>query len=307
MFNFKAGSSLNQFVPQEILEGAFILKTCQRSLALAKSPSQNSLDIPTTYPSGEVVFGEQAYLYLLEIICGLKSKLLGENEIVAQFKQAYHDYLGSDVIDTQVLRVLEKLFKDAKKIRTDYLRGLCQKTYASISRKKMLAAKADQILILGSGQLCEDLINQFKKKLPVTICARNSKRVQELKQQHDISVHSWENLSHTHQYPFIINTIGTKGELIGKGFFSQHVLHTQKLFIDLAHPSPICTHHHYTDHIIGLGDILEEGAASETQKKNQVAKAQKAMEQLVSHRQQNFLKLSKQKKHFAGQSRSQYA
>src|SRR5690606_16003183 len=116
---------------------------------------------------------------LLEIICGLKSKLLGENEIVGQFKASYHNYASTKNKSTELLRIIEKLFKDAKEIRTDYLLGLCQKTYSSIARKHIVSInKADHVLILGSGQLAEDLINQFKKKVTVFISARNTQKVE---------------------------------------------------------------------------------------------------------------------------------
>src|SRR5690606_35521963 len=141
----------------------FILKTCQRTVIVSLEAHSDLLNNCT-----HVNQGTEAYRYLLEVICGLKSKLVGENEIVGQFKDAYKAYLQNGNRDNRLISILEKLFKDAKEIRSQYLVGLCQKTYSSIARKHIVGKQnAKQVLILGSGSLAEDLINQFKKKTEV--------------------------------------------------------------------------------------------------------------------------------------------
>ena len=65
--------------------------------------------------------GQMAYMFLLETICGLKSRMLGENEIVSQFKEAFALYLAKEDKNPYIIQVFEKLFKDAKEIRTKYL------------------------------------------------------------------------------------------------------------------------------------------------------------------------------------------
>src|SRR5690606_32390758 len=131
LWNFPAGT-----LPQEeVCARSFVLRTCQRTLVLAydRSPFEDRAPVPHTLLSGS-----DAYLFLLETICGLKSKLIGENEIVGQFKEAYKMYAQSTLKDTRLLAILEKLFKDAKDIRTQYLIGISQKTYASLTRKHLI-------------------------------------------------------------------------------------------------------------------------------------------------------------------------
>ena len=135
------------------LPGVFSLKTCQRHLIIALG------DIPSPALSGatqcqEMVErrGEDAYHYLLEVVCGIQSRVLVESEIVGQFKQAYGQYLQSPKRQRQLIRILEKLLKDAKEIRTDYLEGVGQKTYAAITRK----------LIFGQGIPKRILINGYR-------------------------------------------------------------------------------------------------------------------------------------------------
>ncbi len=72
---------------------SFVMKTCQRTLVLSFGECNVSKP-QNTEVSHEIYHGTEAYTYLLEIICGLKSKLVGENEIVGQFKTSYKEYVG---------------------------------------------------------------------------------------------------------------------------------------------------------------------------------------------------------------------
>jgi glutamyl-tRNA reductase len=139
LWNFSSGTLHDE----ELMTNAFVLRTCQRTLVLAFDlyPFHH-----TELPKHELVSGNDAYLFLLETICGLKSKLIGENEIVGQFKDAYKIYASSTLKDTKLLLILEKLFKDAKDIRTQYLIGISQKTYASLTRRHLIQKAKANIL-----------------------------------------------------------------------------------------------------------------------------------------------------------------
>lgn len=261
----------------------FVLQTCQRALVLSAG------DVPfeaNKLPAHEYLEGEVAYTYLLETICGLKSKLIGENEIVGQFKEAYKIFAASTIKDTRLLVILEKLFKDAKDIRTEYLIGISQKTYASLTRKHLISRmKAKHIVILGSGALAEDLINQFKKKALVSICARNTQRVNELAQTHGLGVIPWENRFELHNQAFIANTIGFDGILFDADFFQTWSdSNSERLFVDLGGPSSIQTSMSLEDGIVRLQDIFNEGAIVESQKQQQIELARNAMLERASRR-----------------------
>lgn len=282
LWNFTSGS-----IDESELKGfPFVLRTCQRTLVLDFDhfPFNNS-----ELPAHELVTGSEAYLFLLETICGLKSKLIGENEIVGQFKEAYKIYSASTIKDTKLLLVLEKLFKDAKDVRTQYLIGISQKTYASLTRRHFIQkSKANHIVVIGSGALAEDLINQFKKKAQVTICARNSEKVRELAELHKLNVIPWEDRMSLMHTPFIANTVGTDEILFGKDFFSVWGNQSEKLFVDLGSPSSILTDLGLDEGVVRLNDIFNEGAIVEEQKENQIAQAKEAMVLITSKREALF-------------------
>lgn len=266
----------------DISAGHFVMATCQRTLILSYKEAAKS-----NVTSNLNLTGVDAYIYLLEVICGLQSKLLGENEIVSQFKDAYHSFLSDIDRDTRLQRILEKLLKDAKLVRTKYLIGIGQKTYAAIVRKELTDKRgAEKVLIYGSGQLTEDLINQLKKKANVYICARNSERVNELVQLHGIKSYPWnERIQAAGDFAYICNTIGCKHVIWdGEYFNSWQSSHTQKCFIDLGSPSVISTALNRSQDVWRLSDVLSEGAIKEERKKEQIEKARVALQEMAIKR-----------------------
>ncbi len=293
LWNFSTGTH-----PDIELNGkAFILKTCQRSLVLSLS------NFPFKYkdlPSHELQTADSAYIYLLETICGLKSKLIGENEIVGQFKEAYKIYSQSDLKDTKLLLILEKLFKDAKDIRTQYLIGISQKTYASLTRRHLIQkAKAEHVVVVGSGSLAEDLINQFKKKAQVSICARNNSRTLELARLHNLAIIPWEERHTIVNRPYIANTVGTDNILFDENFFAEWKNNnSSRKFVDLGSPSVISTILSINEGVVRLEDIFNEGAIVEGQKQQQIELARLAMLEVAQRRKSLFAE--KLKKNAAG-------
>lgn len=273
--------------PAESIVGqSFELKTCQRTLVLSFSGSPFH---ETIIPDHELVTGAEAYIYLLETICGLKSKLIGENEIVGQFKEAYQHYAASTIKDTKILLVLEKLFKDAKDIRTQYLIGISQKTYASLTRRHMIQkAKASHIVVVGSGALAEDLINQFKKKSKVSICARNEARAHELATLHGLEVIPWSDRHNLSHFPHIANTVGTNEIIFDQDFFNLWANQENRLFVDLGSPSSIRTNLKLESGVVRLDDIFREGAIVQDQKEKQITLAKAAMVQMTKRRHSLF-------------------
>ena len=271
-------------VPELVKHAAcFELRTCQRTLILSYEERPFG---PNDLPLHERAEGQQAYLYLLETICGLKSKLLGENEIVAQFKEAYKQFNLNSERDGRLLLILEKLFKDAKEIRTDHMVGLGLKTYASITRRHLSGRmRAEKVLILGSGQLSEDLINQFKKRCDVYVSARNKTRVTELAAIHGFKVIPWDDKNAWSEFPFIANTIGFEGTLLDETFFSVwQARHINRLMIDLGSPSCLKTSLEASTGLLRLEDILAEGALVEDQKLERLQLARTAMLDIVERR-----------------------
>ncbi len=277
---------LSQNLQIEANGSTFVLRTCQRTLIISTESTEAIL------PNAELFKHDEAYLYLLETICGLKSRLVGENEIVNQFKEAYQSFMQFEDKSTALIQILEKLFQDAKSIRTKYLIGIGQKSYASISRRHLISLQqAHTVLILGSGVLAEDMINQLKKKAKVMITGRNLDRVATLALKHNLEVVDWNNKEAFKTFDHIVNTIGTTEVLFSEIFFYDWYSWTSenRLFIDLGSPSCLSTSFTREQGVLRLEDIFAEGAIRDEEKLLKIREARKFMDVIVEKRRETFM------------------
>src|SRR5574343_131888 len=168
---FPAGTVLNFQGPSDF----FCLNTCQRVIYLGfKLFPLNHLEKQV---SAEVYSGSKAYHHLLKIICGLESKILGENEIVHQFKTSYGEYLKLPYKDSRLIKVLEKLFKDSKEIRSKHLLNVGQHSYAGITRILLEKKSNSNVLIVGYGSMSQNVIKVLKKRFNIYVTGRNPEKV----------------------------------------------------------------------------------------------------------------------------------
>ena len=285
IYNFPA--DFEQISPENSPEGSFFLSTCQRTLVVdAPSGHQSSL-FYTRFKKYTLSQGE-GYQFLLEVICGLKSKLLGESEIVSQFKDGFERYLDNEHRNGLVTRVLQKLFKDAKTIRTEYLKDIGQYSYAGVTKKLIKnRGNENKILLTGSGQLAEDLLKVLHRKFDLHLLARNTQKVKKLKEKYDFKVVPWEEFNEGINFGSIVNTIGKSEEvLFDEAFFKSFLLlNGQKsLFIDLGSPSCISTPYDVANGVIRLTDIFEMSEKLNAQKLDKVDLAINGIKTLSTRR-----------------------
>ncbi len=94
-----------------------------------------------------------AYAVLVEIVCGLRSPLIGETEVQAQFKT----FLSS--LDGQTHRPLltlgQRILADAKLIRHRYLQGFGAHSYAGLVGRHVPAGA--RVVLVGTGALATEI------------------------------------------------------------------------------------------------------------------------------------------------------
>ena len=105
---------------------------------------------------GELYHGAKGYQFLLELICGLHSPLLGETEVLGQFREFYLTRPFSENSWGDFLRQLTAdLLRDAKHIRQQYLQRLGHRSYGSQASQWLHGLPV--IGVLGAGQLVREL------------------------------------------------------------------------------------------------------------------------------------------------------
>lgn len=263
----------------------FILETCQRTLILGMNKKILS---PRPHRESQIFTGGGAYRHLLEIHCGLKSRLIGENEIVSQFKKAYANYQKLPRRNTNLMNVLEKLFKDGKEVRHKHLLQVGQQSYAGITRRLLSKkAKGQKILITGTGNMAKDLIKVMHKHFNIVVTGRKQSELSRLSHEKKLETLIWpgENrIKKLFEFAYIVNTIGTKDILFSFDFFRQwkDTHGESKTFIDLSRPSPIKTSLGKTDNVHRLQDIFDQGVMLDQIKQEKIERARELIHHLVA-------------------------
>jgi glutamyl-tRNA reductase len=155
------------------LSGAFVLRTCLRTLVLSTDSMGHK-----TY---KAFVGQDGYAFLLRVACGLESRIPGETEIFGQFKQAWTDFVLKYPQTASVYQsLMQKLFADTKMIRQKYLSGMGGSTYGTALRKILGSKINESVLIFGAGQLCEMILPSFKESVGVYVCNRDINKAHDL-------------------------------------------------------------------------------------------------------------------------------
>lgn len=150
----------------------FEFNTCMRKIAVGDlnhiAGAQKHLQ------SGDELYrGDDAYRFLLQVICGLHSPLVGETEVLGQFKNAVSRVsLPSTPWGGQMNRLFQALFEDAKRVRQSHLEELGSQSYGSLLRRLLREFK--KVHVLGAGHIVQEILPWLcKDRTDVHIHCRN--------------------------------------------------------------------------------------------------------------------------------------
>lgn len=174
----------------ELPLGYWSMNTCLRSIVI----SEHSHSIPESLSSYQVYKSEEAFEFLLQVICGLHSPLVGETEVLGQFKEFVksHRLHFSPSFNTHI----DQLLREAKKIRAQYLQNLGCTSYGSLIRKHIEGNETAMVFI-GAGSLTSDILPWCKKrKGKIQIFTRNSDKHSDLiDKERDVHVLDYEQMT----------------------------------------------------------------------------------------------------------------
>ncbi|MDX1961100.1 MAG: hypothetical protein SFU98_21200 [Leptospiraceae bacterium] len=169
---------------QTVPSGFLVWETCMRILYIGDRRLISNLDESST----EVYSGYKAYKLLLEIICGLHSKLFAETEVFFQFKENFQNkLLPKTLIGESFQKLRDNLIEDAKKVRANHLLGLKVNSYGAITEK--LLNQADEIILIGTGQLATRVLRSIRgKDRKILVIGRNKEVLERLKRLYSIEI-----------------------------------------------------------------------------------------------------------------------
>lgn len=152
----------------------FSFMTCLRHIVVVDADELAFFD--QIESSDQLLRGEDAYSFLLEVICGLRSPLLGETEVYGQFKTAASNFTTPATPWGGLLsRTFKNLFEDAKRIRQSHLEDLGSQSYGSILRRELKGSS--RVHVIGAGHLVQEVLPWIAKDaIAVTIHCRDEEK-----------------------------------------------------------------------------------------------------------------------------------
>lgn len=160
----------------------FFWQTCLRQIALIDESQLESVR-SVLLRGDEIYHADVAYRFILEVICGLHSPLIGETEVFGQFKNSEAEFkYPTNLWGTRLKRFFKVLFEDTKRIRQAYLEDLGSQSYGSVLRRDLKAKK--KIQIVGAGQLVEEILPWIcDEETQVEVLARNPEKAVRLREK----------------------------------------------------------------------------------------------------------------------------
>lgn len=227
-----------------------VWQTCQRTLGFTDKRIFPIEDKERFLDGWEVYHGYDAYRFLLEVVSGLRSKLFGESEIQAQFRDRFREEnsCGSHFA-VSLLRLRDQILEHTKQIRSKYLIGIGRQTYGSVTESYLQNHK--EVTLLGTGKLVDSILPYLvSKKKDVRLIGRNQNRLKELSRLYPITTYHWEDY-----------TPGNEAIVIASSFLPFHwdeMIRSASLVLDFReHSDGNPGYKHYIPLSQILGDLQE--------------------------------------------------
>jgi len=129
-------------------------QTCLRRIVFLH---RAELTLLSAQPDFEAYCGREVYQFLLEVICGLHSPLLGENAVMGQFRKFRASSQFPNTEWGRFLRTLTTdLLVDARLVRHHHLEGLGSQSYGSLIRRYLKGHSS--VAVLGAGSLAREIL-----------------------------------------------------------------------------------------------------------------------------------------------------
>ena len=183
---------------RESFSGLVHWKTCMRTLYIG---DVRIFDISLTQFSKhyQTYVGYEAYKLLLEIVSGIRSRLLGETEILAQFKEVLkNESLPQNSLGDYLKKLRDQIIEDSRKIRSGHLRFLGDQSYGGLANRYLKSS--EEVVLIGTGNLAIKVLPWLLgKNRKVTVVGRNPEKLQEIANKYPVDTESLDTFIPTTQ------------------------------------------------------------------------------------------------------------
>ncbi len=243
---------------------AAILSTCNRTEIYVQSntaepivswlATYHRLDLNHIQPYTYTLSNENAVKHAFRVASGLDSMVLGEPQILGQFKQSVKIAQDAGTLGTLLHKLFQRTFEVAKEVRTNTDIGgssismaaaavkLAQRIFGDISQQK--------VLFIGAGEMIELCADYFAAQKPksMTVANRTLERGESLaekiiSQGVNASAILLQDLpNHFAEFDIVITSTASQLPIVGLGMVERAVKarkHRPMFMVDLAVPRDI--------------------------------------------------------------------
>lgn len=225
------------------IDEGFVLSTCLRVEVAIPGPEEQLREALAALFGGmatevepEVRLGEDAATHLYRIAAGLESPILGEQEILTQFRQTLIEAEEAGQVDGLLARLLESAVSVGRQAR-DLIPGSPHNSMAAVAAQAV--GPADRVAVLGSGVMATAVVEGLML-LPappqVTVVARHPEKVADRPGVEVLPFHRAPRV--LEKFPAVISATSAKRRLIDDESLSGAVAGrtTPLLLVDMAMP-----------------------------------------------------------------------
>ena len=255
--------ALSDLTAQNVAEAA-ILSTCNRTEIYVQSATPqpiinwlaqyHRLDLSHIQPYTYTLCNENAVKHAFRVASGLDSMVLGEPQILGQFKQSIKIAQDAGTLGTLLHKLFQRTFEVAKEVRTNTDIGsssismaaaavkLAQRIFGNIAQQK--------VLLIGAGEMIELCANHFAAQRPksITVANRTLERGESLADKINAQGVSAQAIllqdlpTHFADFDIVITSTASQLPIVGLGMVERAVKarrHRPIFMVDLAVPRDI--------------------------------------------------------------------
>lgn len=238
----------------EQMEGLMIISTCNRTelYGFAQHPfqliqklcahSQASLEDFEKF--GYIYKNKEAINHIFNVGTGLDSQILGDFEIISQFKKAFILSKKYNLVNAFIERLQNSVIQASKRVKneTELSSGATSISFASVqyilSNVKNISKK--NILLFGTGKIgrntCENLIKHTDNK-HITLINRTKEKAQQIAGKFNVLVKNFSELTEElSQTDVLVVATGSKTPTINKDILPKD---KEMLILDLSIPKNV--------------------------------------------------------------------
>ena len=238
---------------------AAILSTCNRTEIYVQSTNAepivqwlanyHRLDINNVQPYTYTLSNQDAVKHAFRVASGLDSMVLGEPQILGQFKQSVKIAQDAGTLGTLLHKLFQRTFEVAKEVRTNTDIGgssismaaaavkLAQRIFGDISQQN--------VLFIGAGEMIELCADHFAAQRPksMTVANRTLERGTDLAEKFGGSAIMLNDLAHRlNEFDIVITSTASQLPIVGLGMVERAIKarkHRPMFMVDLAVPRDI--------------------------------------------------------------------